>query len=531
MADVSPDGGAARPKHRTGAVMRAPIVAALAAALIVGGLSTQGGGGSHQVTAPPLPAVPVAAPPQALSSSWFCAGATDKATVKAAGKAAGKSAGKAKRRSQTTDNSPRGAVVIANSASGPAAGVVTLVGSHGPSTRIPVSVAPDSRTAVAENLPGGAPWVGAIVDINAGAVAVEQQITGPLGQASVPCATAGSAQWFFATGATLINANVVVSLLNPYPTVAVVNLSFTTNQGLEQPQPFQAIVVPPGALVAVNLGDELRRRQAIATSIIAQSGRVVAWKTDVVIPPAAGAALLGTPAARAPLADPAASVPGVTLTLGVPAPSTTWIWPDGDAGNGVAEQYVIYNPSTKAAELRLAVDLAQGVAEPFTLSVDPYQVTTVVSSVSVRIPPGVEHAAVLTSTNDVPVVAERTIAAGASSGWSGLGELPGGQLAANRWLLPYFPADMAHTGRVVLLNPSATPARVDLSRAAGASQPLDSVTVSARRWTPIPLNDLRSTGGGPLLVTASEPVYVESDFYGKGKTTGTSLSFGVPLTP
>jgi hypothetical protein len=361
-------------------------------------------------------------------------------------------------------------------------------------------------------------------------VAVEQQITGPLGQASVPCATAGAAQWFFATGATLINAGEVISLLNPYPTVAVVNLSFTTDQGLEQPQAFQAIVVPPGSLVPVNLGDQLRRRQTIATSIIAQSGRVVAWKTDVVTPPAAGQALLGTPAAQAPLADPAEPVPGTTLTLGTAAPSTDWTWPDGNAGNGVTEQYVIYNPGHQTAELRLAVDLAQGVAEPFTLSVGPYQVSTVVSSSAVRIPPGVGHAAVLVSTNNVPVVAERTIAAAPSSGWSGLGELEGGQLTANKWLLPYFPPDNTHSGRVVVFNPSATTARANLSGVAGASV-LASVTVAARGWTPIALNNLRSIGGGPLVLTASEPVYVESDYYGRGAMAGISLSLGVPLSP
>ena len=40
------------------------------------------------------------------------------------------------------------------------------------------------------------------------------------------------------TGATLINARTELSLLNPYPTDAVVDLSFTTNQGVEAPAGF-----------------------------------------------------------------------------------------------------------------------------------------------------------------------------------------------------------------------------------------------------------------------------------------------------
>ena len=109
-----------------------------------------------------------------------------------------------------------------------------------------MSVRPDSRIVVNEDVPHGAPWIGAIVDIDAGAVAVEQQVDGSLGRAATPCATAGSSEWYFATGATLINASVDLSLLNPYPTDAVVDLSFTTDQGSEQPQEFQGMVVPPG---------------------------------------------------------------------------------------------------------------------------------------------------------------------------------------------------------------------------------------------------------------------------------------------
>ena len=131
--------------------------------------------------------------------------------------------------------------------------------------------------------------------------------TGRSGGPSTPCATAGSSQWYFATGATLINASVGLSLLNPYPTDAVVDLSFTTDQGVEQPQEFQGLVVPPDGLLTVNLGDHLRRRQAIATTVTARSGRLVAWKTDVVTPPARGEALLGTPGrppARWPIRPP-----------------------------------------------------------------------------------------------------------------------------------------------------------------------------------------------------------------------------------
>lgn len=494
---------------------RLPIVAALAAALIVGGLIDRAGA---PATAPAVASVqltPVAAPAPALSSSWFCAGATD-----------------VHQRGHRDRGAAPGSVVIANSGLASATGVVTLVPSQGPTVRVPVSVEPDSRTAVTEDVRQGAPWIGAIVDINAGAVAVAQEIAGTAGSSATPCATAGSTQWYFPTGATLINASETLSLLNPYSTDAVVDLSFTTDEGLEQPQEFQGLVVSPGQLVSVNLGDHLRRRQAIATTVAARSGRLVAWKTESVTPPTSRQPVLGTPSAAAPFADPAAPIAGVTVTLGVPAPAPAWTWADGDTGNGVNERYVIYNPGAGAAELKLAVILDQGVAEPFDLSVGPEQVITVVSSQEVRIPPGVGHAAVLESLNGVPVVAERAVAAGSPSAWSGLGELPGGLLSASRWLLAATGADRNHDGVVVVYNPGEAAARTVLEGLSGGAQvPLTAVTVGAGRRVAVHVNSWPAVGDEPLVVSASAPVYVESDFYGRGDTPGLSLSLGVPLSP
>jgi hypothetical protein len=392
-------------------------------------------------------------------------------------------------------------------------------------------VGPDGRTTVPEDVRQGAPWIGAIVDIEAGAIAVVQQTDGATGRSATPCATSGSTQWYFPTGATLINASETVSLINPYSTDAVVDLSFTTNQGVEQPQEFQGLIVAPGQLLTVNLGDHLRRRQAIATTVTARSGRLVAWETEVVTAPAGQEAVLGTPAASAPFADPATPIAGVTVTLGLAAPALTWTWADGDAGNGVNERYVIYNPGAASAELKLALILDQGVAEPFDLSVGPEQVVTVVSSLEVRIPPGVGHAATLQSLNGVAVVAERAVAASSPSSWSGLGAVPGGQVAAARWLVAANGTDPNHDGVVVVYNPGQAPAQTVVKGLNGSAQALTAVTIGPGRRVALHLGSLRPVPNEPLVVSASTPVYVESDFYGRNGTPGISLSFGVPLSP
>jgi hypothetical protein len=425
-------------------------------------------------------------------------------------------------------------VVIANSGVAPAAGVVELVPSSGKPTRVRVSVPPDASIRVAESLRRAVAWIGAIVDMDAGAVAVEQETDGLAGGATTPCATSGSDHWYFAAGATLINAGVELTLLNPYASDSVVDLSFTTNQGPEAPEEFQGLVVPANGMLNVDLGSHLRRRQAIATTVTARTGRVVAWKTDWVKTPRRGSTLLGTRAANNPLADPAFPIAGATVALGAPSAGTQWTWPDGYAGNGIDERYLLYNPGARSADVRLSLGLDQGVAEPFELSVGPYQVVSVVSEQQARIPAGVAHSAVLQSLNGVPIVAERTVVASEPSPWTGLGEMVGDRVAAERWLLASGRPNRAHAAYVIIYNPGYTPVQVAIDGLSASTQvPLErsgAIRVPPLRRVSVPLPVLRR-GSEPVVVIAGAPVFVESDVYARGGNPGVGLSPGVPLSP
>jgi Family of unknown function (DUF5719) len=514
-----PDGGESservdgrRDRGHRGRVLRAPILAVIVAALVIGGLVDRTGTSGHAAAVPIVQPVPVAAPQAALSSSWFCAGATNSGLMP-------------------------GRVDIANSGTSPAAGVVTLIPSSGASRQVSVTVAAHSLVSVGETVPGGGTWVGAIVDIDAGSVGVDQVIQSTLGVVATPCATSGSSHWYFANGFTLINAGVEISLLNPYPTDSVVDLSFTTNEGVEAPEDFQGLVVPGDGLLTVNLGTHLRRRTAIATTVSARTGSVVAWKTDWAVPPKSGEVVMGTPAANAPLADPAWPDPGLTLTLGSPSAGTSWTWPDGLTGNGINEQYLIYNPGPSTADVRLSIGLAQGTAEPFDLSVGPYEVLVVVSQQEARIPSGVPHSAVLVSVNGVPVVAERVVASGGgsegSADWAGLGELFGGRIAATQWLVPIAVGGRGYAGSVTVYNPGLEPVKVSVAGMGhGRVTPIGGaapVSVGPGQRAAISLNSAGSVRGS-LLVDATGSVYVQTEFFRVGQQ-GTSLSFAVPLSP
>ena len=522
-------------------VRRAPILLVIAAALVAGGLIDRGAAAHGTSTAPPdlVQPVPVAAPASALSSSWFCAGASD-----------GSGSGGVP---------TPGAVVVANGGPRPVTARVTLVGAANPGTTgsgsssgsstsgapapaksvAPVvktlTVAPFSSAAVLENVPG-APWGGAIVDADGGSVGVNQVVDGTLGRTTTPCATSGSQHWYLPAGQTRVNANETILLLNPYPTDSIVDLSFSTDQGVETPQAFEGLDVPPSGLVAVPLGSHLRRRANIATTVSARTGNVVAWESEVITPPAKNAPLLGTPAANAPLADPAYPVSGIADVLGAPSAGLSWAWPDGISGSGTDEEYVIYNPGPRTADVRLSVGLEHGSAEPFDLTVGPYQFVQEISEQQTSIPAGLPHTAAVVSTNGVPVVAARTVGAnqstiGGSGARTGIGQMLGERVSAPDWMVPFTTADGQHQVRVIVSNPGTT--TVNLAVQSLPARPVDTpgfYTATVAPGGRLAVPGVPTGWTAPLAIAASGPIYVETDIYGAGGTNGYNLSSAIPLS-
>jgi hypothetical protein len=503
-------------EHRSrSTITRLPVVGAIAVLLTVG-LVVGHGGSPHA----PVPVAfsadgPRAAPGAALSSTWLCAGATG-----------------------TRDGVAPGRLVVTNAGAHAVTATVTILGTNNAVRHVTTQVGPYSRQFVAETVPGQAAWTGAIVDLDGGDVTVEQILSGALGTTASPCATAGSTNWYFSSGATLVNATSTITLLNPYPSAAIVDLGFTTDQGQEAPQQFSGIVVPAGHLVSVDLGSHLRRRSAIATSVTATYGRIVAWKTDIVTPPRHGSPIVGTRAARRPDADPASPVVGVTALLGAPTAQTTWRWPEGTTADGTGEQYVVYNPGTRTADVALAVKLDESTAsaEPFDLTLGPQETTTIATGQEARIPSGSGYSVTLTSTDGVPVVAERVVSQTAPAVYRGIGEMLGSAQTATRWLVGAGSVSRHLDEVIAVSNPGRTAVTVRL-------RSLDNGHLSAPAGVPssqripaggrvsvdlgLPTGSLRTA----VLVQAGGPVVVERDLYGRRGTPGVSISLAVPLAP
>ncbi|MGC8626032.1 MAG: DUF5719 family protein [Acidimicrobiales bacterium] len=394
-------------------------VLALLVPLVVAGLLA-GSPGGEKASEPAVAPAPSLAKATALSSSWFCAGATAGAGSPAAG-----------------------AVVLDNSAPGQVAATVQLVAQSGTAKTFTVVVPGRSTRTVVEQL-ARRPWVGAVVTFYGGMAVAAQEVTTSVGTVSQPCASSASGRWYFPFGATFRNADEYVSLLNPYPLDAIADLSFTTDQGQENPAAFQGVVVPAHGLAVVDLRSYLSRRRYIALTVSTRGGQIVAFETEVVSAVPAGTPFLGAKGAP----DPALPAAAVDLLLGAPSTALSWWWPGGGDGPGLNETYVLYDPGPQAARLSLSLvpqgdTVAASTGGSVQLAVAPYGVVQVTTNGQPWALPGTPYAAYLQSLNGVPIVAERTVTGSVPSAERGRAALLGETMAATSWLLTPGPREMA----------------------------------------------------------------------------------------
>ncbi len=451
--------------------------------------------------------MPVAGPAAALSSSWFCAGPASSPAHLADGR-----------------------LVVANAASRPLRGKVTIIPSVGGSVTQDLQIGPTDSVVVPEKTATAAPYLGALVQLEGGQASVQQVVTGTAGTSSTACVTTGSTRWYFAAGTTQDSSTLSISLFNPYPDDAIADLSFTTDQGQENPQDFQGIVIPASSVVGFDLGSHLRRRTSVATTVTLRAGRVAAFETETV-QAQSQAATATAPQGTTPWP------PGVSIMAGAPAAAPSWWWPGGAPSDGVSEQYVIYNPGRQPAQVALGIDLDQGSADPFQVNVAPFGTAVVATNSESRIPKGVGHGAWLRSTNGVSVVAERLVLAptspgGASSPPTGAAEALGSVLRSARWLVPGDGSTDAVNQTVAVYNPGLTPVRVSISALDGRLTTLDgqaAVTIAAHHRYLL----AASTVLRPLVVAVEGPgqVVVEGDSSPGGRALGIDAAVGVPLGP
>jgi hypothetical protein len=373
-----------------------------------------------------------------------------------------------------------------------------------------------------------APLVAALVEAAGGPVAVEHRVTGPHGVDVGPCASASAPVWHLASGATTRDAREVVVLFNPFPTDAIVDITFDTDAGSREPVRFQGFPVAAGTVVGVDIGDDVAREPQVSATLRTRAGRVVAERLQEF--------------------DGSLGPEGLAVALGVPQPSTTWAFPDGMVDDTRTERIVVYNPGDERAEVEVQVlptgDERAPAPQPFGLSVRAGTFAVVDYGAEDRVVPGVEHATLVRSTNGVPVVAERaTTQAGEPNGGDDdtddgddkggdgaaddMASGPGAVVAATRWAFPSSTRGPEVGLRFVVFNPDperSVPVTL-LTAANGREAPVDGVRATA--VAPGGRIALDADGDWPSwVVEAGAPVVVERVLVGEG---GVALGTGVGI--
>ena len=145
----------------------------------------------------------------------------------------------------------------------------------------PASSPAYSRTTFKLDTEAPSPFTATTLSIDNGVGIVEQEVQGPLGESIAPCASNSSDHWYFAAGKTDATTTMLLSLYNPFPGDAIADLRFATDQGPTSPDAYQGLVIPGHGVAVVNVGEKVRIRSAIATSVNVRAGRLVVDKLQL----------------------------------------------------------------------------------------------------------------------------------------------------------------------------------------------------------------------------------------------------------
>ncbi|MFN8040241.1 MAG: DUF5719 family protein [Acidimicrobiales bacterium] len=427
--------------------------------------------------------MPVAAPAGAPSTTWYCAGGT------ATGRA---------------DGVAEHTITVANTGTAALQVVVTAFPSEGDTRRRTFELPAGARRDTVLSELVTAPWAAALVEADGGGVAVEHRVRGVDGQAVAPCASTPGGRWYFPAGATRRGAREVLSVFNPFPDDAVVDLTFETDDGGRTPQPYQGLVVPGGKVLPVDITDVVTVRTEVASTVRVRSGRVVVDQVQV-------------------WDGQDGQARGVGLTLGAPEPSPVWVFPGGAQlveGSDVNESYVLFNPgdqpSTALVQVHVEDEATRGGVEPYEVTVRPRQYTIVSLTQDRRVPLGVRRWTEVFTADGPAVVVERVVQAKGSAPERGVSYALGSPLQATRWLVAAAGGPGTAATRVTVVNPSSSdPASVTISAVRGGERgPVEGF--SGRSLPPggqatLDAGGLPEPDGTSLVVEATGPVVVATE--------------------
>ncbi|WP_426573385.1 DUF5719 family protein [Aquihabitans sp. McL0605] len=430
--------------------------------------------------------LPAVTSTDAISSAWYCAGGT----------ATGKGG--------TAELS----VVMANDATRGAVAEVTVTDEAGKHVTQQVDVPANGRARVVASDILKADWVGVLVEVRGGRVAVDREVTGPLGFDSSPCSTEASGHWYVPSGSTLRGAEEYLSLFNPFPDSASVSVAFATDTGRRTPRALRALSIPGRSVRVVKVSDDITNRAAIAATVTARAGRVVVDRVQTY--DGSGDPLVGSAAGST--SSPAPK--GLVSTAASPVRGPRWIFAGARVSPDVRTQIVVFNPGTRTAEVDVDINYEEPKVhtslEPAELTIRPGEQAIVDLTDISGIVPDTDLWIDVRSLTGVPVVAERLSFFG-SEARTGATATLGSPLAATGWMVTQGGATDARSTTVQVVNPGTSSAEVTAFVLSGGTR-----TELKAAATTVPGGDRRTLvldGAGSsatVIVQSTKPVVVAS---------------------
>lgn len=310
---------------------------------------------------------------------------------------------------------------------------ITAFGSGGSLEPAAASVAPGEVTVFDVGGAFGDPAYSILVESPSSQVAVEHRLTSSdaADADQAPCSTFSSSTWWFPAVTTTRDASALLTLFNPFPADAGIDVEVVLDTGLRTPTSLTGIVVPAGTVRVVDLGESVQRREQFAVVVRSRSGRVVAE--------------------LAQSRDGGLGQRGLRLDGGVREPARRWAVAGGFTGPGVTEQLMLLNAGDERVTATVQVTPYGGASsppEPLEVELPARRWVVLNLSLETRIP-GDGYHSILVDSPDAPVVVSRTIAVGAPVQLpadeavvprpdvaSGLAASSGTPAAALRWLVP-----------------------------------------------------------------------------------------------
>jgi hypothetical protein len=425
--------------------------------------------------------VPAATSGSTLSSTWYCSAGTAAVPV-------------------------RHSILLSNPTSRPVTVRLTAFGGEGRRSARSLVVPANGPKGVDVGAAFGDQTLSVMVESPVGSLAVDHSLVGTDYGDQDACATFSSGEWYFPSLVTTRDAGTRLTLFNPFPADAGLDVEVVLDTGVRTPTALTGIVVPAGTAKVVDLGQTVQRRDQFSVAVHLRSGRVVAEATETF--------------------DGSAGARGLRMGLGVPASGRHWAFAGGFTGTGVGERLVIQNPGLARTTVLIQVTPYGGAAnppEPLQVEVPRLRSAVVDLSAENRIPGDGYHSITVEADHPVVVARTTTITAGPTPPADpkvptrpalskGVAIATGAPVGALRWLVPTFDAGRTPAPVLFVHNPGngiavvtvkmlvggvarAVPAAADVEVAPG-----DSIAVQVPSKAPATVS---------LEVTASSPVVVE----------------------